>query len=98
MHTLQTFFRKLHGFHVHKPGKAWKPIIRILQSVGLLLAVGFLIDFLPIDLAIILVMVVAAQASVWLGVGGHYIGRRRHVVPVGPDHDQIATGNAWELI
>lgn len=86
MPVLQRSARKLYGFYEHELGKVRKPMIRMLQSVGLLVAVGMLIEFLPVDLAIVLVMALATQAWVWLGVGGHYIRHRRHVIPVDPNH------------
>ena len=48
----------------------------VLTSAALLLAVGMLIAFLPLDLAILAATAVGMQLAVWCGVGRHQVGRR----------------------
>ena len=48
-------------------------LLRGMQGLGLLLAVGMLVEFLPIDLAIVLVVAVATQGWVWLRLGVHLV-------------------------
>lgn len=48
----------------------------VLTWAALLLAVGVLIEFLPLDLAILAATTVGMQLAVWCGVGRHQVGLR----------------------
>ncbi|MGI4748717.1 MAG: hypothetical protein ACRYGI_04040 [Janthinobacterium lividum] len=50
----------------------WVNLLRIVQCVGILIAVGMLVEFLPIDLAIVLVIATATQVWLWLRVIRQY--------------------------
>ncbi len=59
--------------------------ISILKAIGTVLAVGLLIDFLPIDLAIVLVGFLALTAQFAVSFLRHSVfGARRKTGPDGP--------------